>query len=439
MRRNLEVIAQKPADALTRPDQLLAQIGPMLSQMPEDQAPSAALAIAGSYARMGQWNMAREIYRLVITRFPNYPGAIDAYRWLVRYESSSETRRLRELTQRIILAKSEFQETAQASSLLPSAGVQQVAAMQKGGVHGKTEGIIGTISDPSEIRKWNEDCLKMGNQLAAFGPAFVNDPGIQFCLQAARRNLGDFEQARQSYTEFRRDAAPGPWRDAALAELWLLNRSGPPPKPVAICWKSATRPYLDGQFDDHCWKDMKPISLKNAVGDTIKEFPTQAWLAYDQEFLYLAMRCEHPTGRQMEPVKKRPRDADLRPFDRVSLLLDLDRDYSTYFQLQVDQRGCVCDDCWGDQSWNPNWYVTVHNEATSWQLEAAIPLTELTGDSVTVGKSWACNIVRIIPGRGVQALSTPADVEPRPEGMGLLIFNDAPTRAEPRKLENRKK
>ena len=44
------------------------------------------------------------------------------------------------------------------------------------------------------------------------------------------------------------------------------------------------------------------------------------------------------------------------------------------------------------------------------------------GDAVTIGKAWACNIVRTLPGRGVQAWSTPADVKPRPEGMGLLIF-----------------
>ena len=62
-----------------------------------------------------------------------------------------------------------------------------------------------------------------------------------------------------------------------------------------------------------------------------------------------------------------------------------------------------------------------------WQIEAAIPLVELTGDPVTLGKAWACNIVRIVPGRGVQALSLPADVQPRPEGMGLLIFTDNPS------------
>ncbi len=119
----------------------------------------------------------------------------------------------------------------------------------------------------------------------------------------------------------------------------------------------------------------------------------------------------------------------------MSLLLDLDRDYSTYFHLQVDQRGCVCEDCWGDQGWNPNWYVAVHSGTTSWQIEAAIPLVELTADPVTLGKAWACNLVRVIPGHGVQAMSVPADVEPRPEGMGLLLFTDGPSGEEKKKPE----
>jgi hypothetical protein len=162
--------------------------------------------------------------------------------------------------------------------------------------------------------------------------------------------------------------------------------------------------------------------LKNAVAETAKDYPTEAWLSYDQEFLYLAVRCRHPEGKYVAPVKPRKRDADLRPYDRISLLLDLDRDYSTCFHLQVDQRGCVFDDCWGDKSWNPRWFVAVHSDKTSWQLEAAIPLVELTSDRVRLGTAWAFNVVRTLPGRGVQAWSTPADVQPRPEGMGLLIF-----------------
>jgi hypothetical protein len=170
--------------------------------------------------------------------------------------------------------------------------------------------------------------------------------------------------------------------------------------------------------------------LRNAAGDTVKDYPTEAWLAYDDEFLYLALRCRHPRGRYVAPMKVRKRDEDLRAYDRVSLLLDLDRDYSTYFDFQVDQRGCLAEDCWGDKTWNPRWFVAVRSGETCWQIEAAIPLIELTGNQIPVGTAWACNVVRIIPGRGVQAWSVPAGVEPRPEGMGLLIFTRDPDQAD---------
>jgi hypothetical protein len=114
----------------------------------------------------------------------------------------------------------------------------------------------------------------------------------------------------------------------------------------------------------------------------------------------------------------------LRGHDRVSIMLDLDRDFQTYYHLQIDQRGALGEDCWGDQSWNPKWYVAVDSDANGWTAEIAIPLAELTADSIVVGKTWACNVVRVTPGKGVMSWSRPADVDPRPEGMGLLMFTE---------------
>jgi len=124
-------------------------------------------------------------------------------------------------------------------------------------------------------------------------------------------------------------------------------------------------------------------------------------------------------------VKNRKRDTDLRGFDRVSVMLDLDRDYSTCFHLQVDQRGCICDDCWGDKTWDPRWFVAVQSDATSWTVEAAIPLLALTSDPLTHGHAWAFNVVRVVPGAGVQSFSQPAEAPEeamRLEGLGLLMF-----------------
>jgi hypothetical protein len=229
--------------------------------------------------------------------------------------------------------------------------------------------------------------------------------------------------------------APGvdAWRDCLAAELWLNDRSviGVQPKPLGFCRFTETRPFLDGKLEDACWADLKTLPLKVAASagekaDEVKAFAegykTEARFAYDAHFLYIAVTCSHPKGESAPPVAKRLRDADLTGHDHVDILLDLDRDYQTYYRFQVDRRGCLAEDCWGDKSWNPKYFVAFNPGETGWTAEIAIPFVELTGDKPSSGRTWAANVSRVVPGKGIQAWSTPADGEPRPEGMGLLQF-----------------
>jgi photosystem II stability/assembly factor-like uncharacterized protein len=416
-RRAFEAIADLPMGELTNPSKTLAQIGPALGGLPDDAAGRALYAVASRYARQGQWILAREAFLLMVDRYPAHPRSAEAYRWLILHNSSSEAHRRHELGQFLVLTQTEYSQKnaadPAASGSVSSTGPKQLVF----------------LGHQDANRAWYKSSLEIARRLAPFGPVYAGDPAVQFCLQAARRRLGELEAAHQWYREFKEKHKDSPWGAAAAAELWLDNRVGPPPKPVFACRQTALRPFLDGKLDDRCWQGQRPMVLKNVVGETDKEYPTEAWIAYDREFLYLALRCRHPEGKQLAPVKPRQRDADLRPYDRVSLLLDLDRDYATCFNLEVDQRGCVFESCWGDKSWNPRWFVAVHSEKTSWQIEAAIPLIELTGERLPLGTAWACNVVRILPGRGVQAWSAPADVQSRPEGMGLLIFSQDPRQA----------
>jgi hypothetical protein len=163
----------------------------------------------------------------------------------------------------------------------------------------------------------------------------------------------------------------------------------------------------------------------NAAGDTLGRFPTEVRMTYDEEFLYIAVRCGHPEGLGEAAAAVRTRDADLRGHDRISLVLDLDRDYSTWYHLQIDACGCVAEDCWGDRTWNPRWFAAIHREPAAWTAEIAIPLVALSGDHISSGRAWAANVVRVLPGQGVQAWSLPAEAPEeavRPEGMGLLLF-----------------
>jgi tetratricopeptide (TPR) repeat protein len=427
---------------------LLARVHPVLEHLPDDQAASTLFALAGSYARRGEWPMARETFLLLVDRYPAHPRTLDACRWLVRHGSSSEARRRHELGQFIAQTEAIYESrppkqeegVKQAGhKLLPSGALEvpskdpkeRAASHMPRALRGQ---ILAQLTDPEQARAWYRASLDLGKRLAAFGPLFASDASMQFCLAAARRHLGEFKEAQEYYASFKTAHADGPWREVAAAELWIASPQGQPPRPVAVCRKTPTRPYLDGKFEDECWKGLQPLTLRNASEETAKEYPTQAWFAYDQDFLYVALRCKHPAGQQVSPVKPRPRDADLRPFDRVSILLDLDRDYATCFHLQVDQRGCLYEDCWGDRTWNPQWFVAAHAEADGWQVEAAIPLRQLTGEPVTAGTVWACNVARVLPGRGVQGWSLPAAVEPRPEGLGLLVFqqHQPPPRSMPR-------
>ena len=445
------------AGPLAQPDQALAHLGDAVRDLPPMDAGKALYTAATSYVRIGQWGLARETFLLLLDKYPGHPQTIDAARWLVRFQSSSEARRRAELGQFVAVTDISFDhverklprakkdEPKLATKLPPATDVVQT-------------GHRAPLDAMAGARNWYQQALKMEERLAAHGDLFARDVPTNLCLAAARRQIGRAEESQPWFTRYITEttvtagaptAARGadPWRECVLLESWLVNRAGQgaPPKPLAAC-KQAPRPHLDGKLDDDCWKDAVPIYLATTAGELGSDFGcreaierdakdtkskpevalagagTHAMFAFDNEHLYVAVVCRHPAGMKREKLEKRGRDADLRAYDRVSLLIDLDRDYQTYYQLEIDQRGAVAEDCWGDKTWNPKWFVAVNPEETGWTAEVAIPLSELTGDVMTPGKLWALNVVRTVPGKGVQAWSGPAGVTPRPEGMGLLTF-----------------
>lgn len=429
-RANLWAIAEAPPSELTSSERLLAQIGPTIADMPADAGARVAHGLAWQYARKGQWAMARETFLLLTDRYPTHPLAIDGYRWLMRHQASSEARRRHETGQFLVVGATVGGEVGPTITLGPKPKLtpadkvqRKVGELPEHKAESHRELLhIGTLDD---VRRWHQGCLTLEKKLAAFGPLHANDTAMQFAAQSARRQLGDVKAALEWYRAFAAGQPDGPWRKAALAELWLANRVGLPPKPVLTVRGCDQRPYLDGKLDDVCWMEAKGVKLSNAVGDSATRYPTEARVSHDRDFLYVAVRCGHPDGATTEPAAVRARDKDLRANDRVSVLLDLDRDYGTCFHLQVDAAGCVAEDCWGDKTWDPKWFVAVKREANGWTVEAAIPRTALTGDHLVPGKAWAANVVRVLPGQGVQAFSTPAEAPEeatRPEGMGLLLF-----------------
>ena len=144
---------------------------------------------------------------------------------------------------------------------------------------------------------------------------------------------------------------------------------------------------------------------------------------YDDEFLFIAVSCQRvPGSKPTAETGVRTRDTDLASQDRVEILLDIDRDYATYYRLVIDQRGWTNDACWHDRTWDPAWFVASGGDEHYWTAEAAIAWSELVPEKPTDKTTFALGVQRQIPGEPLQSWSQPATRSIAPEGFGLLQF-----------------
>ena len=143
---------------------------------------------------------------------------------------------------------------------------------------------------------------------------------------------------------------------------------------MATCRPVDEPPNLDGKLDEPFWNKADRLRLRGEANQSKTPSGDEVQLAYDAQFLYIAIHCHKATNIDYAPDNTpRPHDADLTQHDRVTLRLDVDRDYTTAFELTVDNRGWTHDACCGDATWDPTWYVAAASDENWWTIEAAIP------------------------------------------------------------------
>ena len=168
-----------------------------------------------------------------------------------------------------------------------------------------------------------------------------------------------------------REQTPG-LGSAIAREIGILSedRSNDAAEDV-VCLSTATRPQLDGKFDDEIWRTAfkKKTFLQMKNSDVV-------FFAHDTQFLYLIARMnKQPNVRYDHQKKRRTRDANLQNRDRIEITLDCDRDGRTGFRFVMDHRGWVNESFDAISDWDPDWYVSQLEDDSSWTVEAAIPLT----------------------------------------------------------------
>jgi hypothetical protein len=389
--------------------------------------------LAEGYRAEGRLDLAADTYFLLARRYPDHPLADRGLLWLVEFYASAESAH-RAASQQATNVRLTGHVEAYANGDRRGAG--ETGRGGEDETRSESPPLPVSASLPLEhaidrattIGLSRDDRLRRAVQLAEYlktaRPLVYAEPALRFAVVCAQRRLGYSNEAKRYFLTLKPLPETSPWRRCALTEEWLANpHQAPPPKTLGTCRPATARPHLDGSLDEPMWEAADVLRLRSDSDDAPATPHGQVQLAYDSQFLYLAVSCPKTGGREYRPDDRpRPRDADLGQHDRVAIEIDIDRDYTTAFKLTVDHRGWCHDACWGDTNWNPDWYIAAAAGETSWTVEAAIPLDVLTDQPLAAKHVWAVAARRIIPRVGYEAwCGKPADAD-SPERFGLVIF-----------------
>lgn len=362
-----------------------------------DSGARQLLRLAMEYRRQGKSRLAADASYLLARRYAEHPLADQPVRWLLTYYAGSET----------------AHAANHANRTRPIATLGNVPA--------------GFETPPDQpwqevlpLTEHHERAQKLGGYVELARPAMFADPGTRLLLATVARAGGESDREAVLLAPLRRNAAPAAWRRCAEAERWLADRTGAAPKPALQAAVAGERPLLDGVLDEPFWSGASIAALPSGddpSGATVR-------IARDDAFLYLAIAANKiPEAAYPSDRSPRPRDADLRGYDRVCLRLDVDRDYATAFELTVDCRGWTHDACWCDENWSPRWYVASQAGEDHWTVEAAIPLEEFSPETPTKETAWAISLERHAPGRFPQPWTIATFEDRTPDAFGLLLFD----------------
>lgn len=433
-RRNTQQLLRRLAEATSGEAAWLGQVESLIRGLEPPAASELLFELAQSLQDAGRPDLAASVYDLLVRQNPSSPLCDAALIWLVQYHASSEAawggQRHRQTPPEATLAVAKVDAEADASSASATQPVEFPAPI--GSQTGSSLDSPAMIDHQrvTEPGKPLRDQLEQRAQRAAFygqliqhaRPALYSAPEVRFPLTIVGRQAGDGRELGSYFRSLAGARREDAWPACANAELWLSQSGRPAPKAVLECRRTSQRPRLDGRLDDEAWRDCLPANLIDIDADKA-DWPAAVMLTYDEEFLFVAARCcKAPGALYPSAGPRRSRDPDLNDRDRIELLIDVDRDYSTYYRLAIDHRGWALDECVGVVAWDPDWYIAAAEDESSWTIEAAMPWSELCAQPPDDRTVWALGLQRVIPGAGFQSWSRPADPAVTPTGFGLLRF-----------------
>ena len=410
-----------------------------------DSAVQILLNMAEQFHQEGDWHAAEETYSILTQHHAPHPLSRQAFIRLMQYAVSGEiiTEELKEEGARVEVT-------------------DWVADPRRRGQRIQQTRVVARepIQQQRRIDQQYEAAMALGQFLDKNIPDLVDDISMRFALASVlRRN--NFEQEATRFYQLRSSTRfDDVWAIRAQTEFWLAqpDKSALPmeqqeqPMPALVAAYSRMKPFLDGNFDAerdrNVWRQsqlytLTPAVPRRRVSELLQENPerrvgmvreerlrtmsqnfgTQMMFLHNAENLYIALRCPKVLGVDHSSMESQQPLRDTGSFlrDRVEILIDVDRDYSTYYSLVIDSRGWITDACLGDRSWNPRWEVVQGEDESAWYIESSIPLSALSSRPLLPNTIWGIAIRRLVPGVGIECWNAENSFDLN-EGFGLLVL-----------------
>jgi predicted phosphodiesterase len=219
-----------------------------------------------------------------------------------------------------------------------------------------------------------------------------------------------------------------PYRGELVHEF----KTGLPASRVQPVKAVTSAPTVDGDLGDACWLEAATADYFCAPGGgpcTIS--PTTFYFGYDDEYLYVAARCEQEDMEALV-VTGAERDDFVHADDCVGFFFLPDPAENVFYQLYANADGVIYDvaytfeepmelDTEGAEAWNAECEVATARGDGYWTFEAAIPVATLGVDGVVAGEEWRANFRRKEQAKGSSAdWQYPIGFDPR--RFGYLAF-----------------
>jgi len=177
------------------------------------------------------------------------------------------------------------------------------------------------------------------------------------------------------------------------------------PIPLVECVKTSQPPVIDGKLADASWRysgKIEKFIWANGIDEPY--YPTEAFLLWDDDNFYLAVKC-HESQMDKIKISQTDRDSKVWEDDVVEIFIKPIPDTPMYYHLAVNPIKVLFDvKILFDQeaSQKPPKYIEWDSETQIgasitrdfWLIELAIPLFDLVAEPPGVGSEWKFNLHR---------------------------------------------